>query len=148
MMSHPKTYMRVRARGLILCVHLQADTELVNQGRYWQTLQGFHPAEIPYYYYRGHVNRGGSRIFERGVHPRSPSKKEGGGGSRRGSNLGPMLKSLHSGPKRGVRTAWIRLCVKVHAYLRCLLCCFYIYTCIYITQYSELRMVYILTRTC
>ena len=33
--------------------------------------------------------RGGSRIFERGVHLRSTSKK---GGPRRGSNFGPNVK--------------------------------------------------------
>ena len=44
-------------------------------------------------------------IFEKGgggVHLRSTSKK--GGGSRRGPILGPMLKSLHSGQKGGIRT--------------------------------------------
>ena len=38
-----------------------------------------------------------------GVHLRSTSKKGGPGG---GPILGPMLKSLHSGPKRGVRNPW------------------------------------------
>ena len=58
-------------------------------------------------------HRGGSRIFERGggVHLRSTSKK-GEGGPRGGPTLGPMLKSLHRGPKGG-RTPcppphWIR----------------------------------------
>ena len=36
-----------------------------------------------------------------GVHLRSTSKKRGGGGPRGGATLGPMLKSLHRGPKRG-----------------------------------------------
>ena len=48
--------------------------------------------------------RGGSRIFERGgVQIRSTSKK---GGPDGGQILGPMLKSLHRGTKRGggVRT--------------------------------------------
>ena len=41
-----------------------------------------------------------------GVHLRSTSKK-GGGGPRGGPTLGPMLKSLHRGPKGGgVRTPW------------------------------------------
>ena len=46
-------------------------------------------------------SRGGPRIFERGgggVHLRSTSKK---GGARGGPTLGPMLKSLHRGPKGG-----------------------------------------------
>ena len=41
----------------------------------------------------GFFKRGG------GVHLRSTSKKKGGRGG--GPILGPMLKSLHSGPKRG-----------------------------------------------
>ena len=46
--------------------------------------------------------QGGSRIFERGGHLRSTSKKRGGPGW--GPTLGPMLKSLYRGPKRGVRS--------------------------------------------
>ena len=46
------------------------------------------------------VNRGGSRIFERGggVQIRSTSKK---GGARRGSNFGPNVKKPTSWHKRG-----------------------------------------------
>ena len=57
------------------------------------------------YIYIGYIYiyiKGGSRIFERGVHLRSTSKKKGGGGGPRGGlTLGPMLKSLHRGPKGG-----------------------------------------------
>ena len=52
-------------------------------------------------------NRCGSRIFVKGgggVHQRSTNKQKVG--SRRGSNLGPMLKSLHSGPKGGGSGHW------------------------------------------
>ena len=50
-----------------------------------------------------------------GVHLRSTSKKKGGGGPRGGPTLGPMLKSLHRGPRGGgggpdPLPPWIRYC--------------------------------------
>ena len=56
-------------------------------------------------------SRGGSRIFEKGgpsqayKHKKGVGVQEGGGGP----TLGPMLKNLQCGPKRGgggVRTPW------------------------------------------
>ena len=64
------------------------------------------------------MTRGGSRIFEGGVHLRSTSKKRGGG-PRGGPALGPMLKSLHRGPKGGgpdpldPPPPWIRYCMTI-----------------------------------
>ena len=44
--------------------------------------------------------RGGSRIFEKGVHL-SNNRKNKKGGPGGGPTLGPMLKSLHCGPRGG-----------------------------------------------
>ena len=42
-------------------------------------------------------------FLKSGVHLQAKKK---GGGAGEGPILGPMLKSLHRGPKRGVRTPW------------------------------------------
>ena len=52
-------------------------------------------------YYRGGSKRGG------GILGLQANKKRGGPGG--GPTLGPMLKSLHRVPKRGVRTLWTPL---------------------------------------
>ena len=51
--------------------------------------------------------KGGCRIFERdgsnlyGLHATGGPRNRGGGGGSGGPALGPILKSLHRGPKRG-----------------------------------------------
>ena len=57
--------------------------------------------------------RGGSRIFERGGGSiLGLQAKKGGGGPRGGPTLGPMLKSLHRGPKEGGRTLLLHLYIE------------------------------------
>ena len=65
------------------------------------------------------------------VHLRATSKKRGGG-SGGSPTLGPMLKSLHRGTKRGVRTPWTPPPQSAHPVLK-------------ITKYREPKCFYILT---